>query len=192
VVAFIALVTVAYVSTNIDDLILLIGFFSHPDYTPTKIVFGQFLGIGCLVTASLLCALAALVIPVAWIGLLGLAPIYLGVARFVTQVDLTRRPPAASGRQILAVMMATIADGGDNIAAYVPIFAGSSRSQSVVVFALFAVMTGMWCWMAQAMVDHPLIGRVFRAWSIRGLPLLLIAIGLCVLWRNGSFGLLLP
>ncbi|GAC1420781.1 MAG: cadmium resistance transporter [Burkholderiaceae bacterium] len=179
----------AYASTNLDNLLLLCGFFAHPAYSPFQIVVGQFAGIGILVAASVLCALAAVVIPLPCIGFLGLFPIFLGCSRLVTRFDVLPRPPSSS-RQIMAVTAAAVANGGDNIATYVPIFAGSTRGDSLAIVAVFAVLTGLWCWMAEVMVKHPITGYVFRTWSARLLPIVLIAVGLIVLWRNGSFDLI--
>lgn len=188
-IKLIAVAIAAYTSTNIDDLLLLCAFFAHPAYSTSQIVVGQYSGIAILVVVSMLCALAAVVIPLPYIGLLGIAPICLGCSRFLTQFNANQRPPSSS-RQIVAVIAATIADGGDNIATYVPLFAGSSGADHLVLAAVFALLTGLWCWMGFAMVKHPIVGRVFRAWSTRLLPYMLIAIGLLVLWRNGSFGLI--
>jgi cadmium resistance protein CadD (predicted permease) len=167
----IAVAVAAYISTNIDDLLLLCAFCAHPAYSTTQIVAGQFIGIGILVVASLILALTSVVIPLPYVGLLGVAPIYL------------------ASRQTLAVITATIADGGDNIATYVPIFAGSDGTERLAVITVFAALTGLWCWMAGAMVEHPIIGRTFGAWSTRLLPYMLISLGFIVLWRNGSFEL---
>ena len=185
----IAMAVAAYASTNIDDLLLLIGFFAHPAYSSNQIVAGQFIGIGILVGVSLLCALAAMIIPLPYVGLLGLAPIYLGCSRLFNRLDPVQRPPSSS-RQIMAVMTATFADGGDNIATYVPIFAGSTPADRLAIIGVFTLLTGLWCWLAGAMVAHPAAGRIFRAWGLLLLPYMLIAVGLLVLWRNGSFGLI--
>ncbi len=188
-IGLIGMAVIAYAATNIDDLLLLCGFFGHPAYATKQIVLGQFIGIGILVSVSLLCALAAVAVPLPYIGLLGFAPIYLGCCRFRRRFDVVQRKPSSS-RQILAVIAATVADGGDNIVTYVPIFTGSRGMEGLAVVAVFAVLTGLWCWMAMALVKHPVVGRMFRAWSTRLLPFLLIAVGLFALWRNGSFGLI--
>ncbi len=72
-----------FASTNLDDLFVLIGLFSDPRYRPRQIVAGQFLGIAALVLASLAGALLSLVVPPAWLGLMGLVPITLGLRRLL-------------------------------------------------------------------------------------------------------------
>src|SRR5579872_6526332 len=73
----------AFVSTDLDDLVVLIGFFSDPYYRVAHVVLGQFLGISLLVAASLLLSLTALVIPVAYIGFMGLLPFGIGLKRLL-------------------------------------------------------------------------------------------------------------
>jgi cadmium resistance protein CadD (predicted permease) len=84
----IAIGVTVFVLTNIDDVFLLTAFFADGRVRARAIVSGQLLDIGALVAASALAALTALVIPRAWIALLGLAPLALGLR-------LLRRPAAA-------------------------------------------------------------------------------------------------
>jgi cadmium resistance protein CadD (predicted permease) len=62
-----------FTSTNIDDLFLLLAFFSDPAFAPRQVIVGQYVGIATLVLASLICSLAALIVPSAYLGLLGLS-----------------------------------------------------------------------------------------------------------------------
>ncbi|WP_437641699.1 hypothetical protein [Sorangium sp. So ce854] len=54
---------VVFVSTNIDDILLLAAFFSDPAVTSRQVVAGQFLGMAALVAASVACALLAARVP---------------------------------------------------------------------------------------------------------------------------------
>jgi cadmium resistance protein CadD (predicted permease) len=69
----------AFVSTNIDDLLILMAFFATPRFPPFQIVLGQYIGMGSLIAVSLLGLLIALVVPRNLIGLIGLFPIALGI-----------------------------------------------------------------------------------------------------------------
>src|SRR5688572_33305446 len=68
----------AFVSTNIDDLFLLTLFFGNRTFRDRDIVVGQLLGISSLIAISLVCSLIGLLIDQAYVGLLGLVPVYLG------------------------------------------------------------------------------------------------------------------
>ena len=68
----------AFVSTNIDDIFLLILFFSnYLKFPPYQVVIGQYIGIGLLVAISIIISLISLVIPSFIIGCMGIIPISL-------------------------------------------------------------------------------------------------------------------
>ena len=69
----------AFASTNIDDLFILTLFFGNKKIKQPEIIAGQFLGIVALIAVSLLGSLIGLVVDPAYIGILGLVPIYLGL-----------------------------------------------------------------------------------------------------------------
>src|SRR6185369_12676675 len=69
----------AFVSTNVDDIFILILFFGNKKFKEREIIIGQFLGITALIATSLLGSLIGLVLQEAYIGLLGLIPLYLGI-----------------------------------------------------------------------------------------------------------------
>lgn len=70
---------VSFASTNIDDIFILMLFFSqiNNDMGKRHIVIGQYLGITLLTTISIIGALGISLIPSEYVGLLGLVPIYL-------------------------------------------------------------------------------------------------------------------
>ena len=69
----------AFAATDIDDLLVLILFFSDPTFPARHVVMGQFLGIGLLLAISLAGVFLALVVPPTIIALLGIAPISIGI-----------------------------------------------------------------------------------------------------------------
>ncbi|ARC84200.1 cadmium resistance transporter family protein [Clostridium argentinense CDC 2741] len=76
---------ISFISTNIDDIFILMIFFSEiSDAMKTHhIIIGQYLGIGALVIISIIGALGVSVVPYEYIGILGFVPIYLGVKAYV-------------------------------------------------------------------------------------------------------------
>ncbi|WP_315120738.1 cadmium resistance transporter [uncultured Clostridium sp.] len=76
---------VAFISTNIDDIFILMLLSSQINNVmkTRHIVIGHYLGIGALIAISIIGALGASVIPHEYIGLLGLVPIYLGIKAYV-------------------------------------------------------------------------------------------------------------
>lgn len=176
---------VVFASTNVDDILLLSAFFSDPSFPPRQIVIGQFVGIVALILASAACALLAFVVPEGWIGLLGVAPLFLGLRglwslRREADADSDDRKPAGSRSRWLMVAGVTIANGGDNLGVYIPLFSSGTRLIPVYT-AIFMVMTGVWCGLGYALVSNPLLGTKIRRYGRVALPFVLIALGLWIL-----------
>ena len=76
---------ISFISTNIGDIFILMLFFSQINNVMKRrhIVIGQYLGIGVLITISIIGSLGVSVIPHEYVGLLGLVPIYLGIKTYI-------------------------------------------------------------------------------------------------------------
>jgi cadmium resistance protein CadD (predicted permease) len=72
----------AFVSTNIDDLFILMVFFTTPRFPSSQIVLGQYTGMGSLIGVSLAVSLIALVLPHNLIGLIGLFLVAIGIKEY--------------------------------------------------------------------------------------------------------------
>lgn len=59
-----------FIATNLDDLFVLMTFFSNKGFKAKQIVLGQYIGVMALIAISVLSYFLKLVIPVNWIGLL--------------------------------------------------------------------------------------------------------------------------
>ncbi|XXX82388.1 cadmium resistance transporter [Sorangium sp. So ce134] len=185
---------VVFISTNVDDILLLSAFFADPGFTPRQVVAGQFLGMGALVLASVACALLAVRVPDGWIGLLGLLPLALGLRGLWAlrrgsvpgadeDGDDDAEAPRGGGAarfKALAVASVTIANGGDNLGVYIPLFS-SSPGHVPLHAAVFAVMTGAFCALGHHLVHHPLVGGRIRRYGRAALPFVLIGLGLWIL-----------
>ncbi|MDC0748643.1 cadmium resistance transporter [Polyangium mundeleinium] len=186
IIATLGIGVVVFASTNVDDILLLSAFFSDPRYTPRQVIAGQFLGIAALVGASVLCALLAIAIPPGWIGLLGIAPLVLGVRGLwrlrgsakKDESDETR--PVNPGSRVFEVASITIANGGDNLGVYIPLFSREPRLVPAYV-VVFAVMTAVWCAAGYYLVNNPILGTQIARYGRIALPFVLIGLGLWIL-----------
>jgi cadmium resistance protein CadD (predicted permease) len=182
-----------FVATDIDDLLILTVFFADARLAPRAIVGGQFAGIAVLVVVSVLAALLAIGIPAAWVALLGLVPLGMGLfslkklwskADDDDEADDARQAEQRAEHKLhsqwLAVAAVTIANGGDNLGVYIPLFA--SRADLIVLYAaIFAVMTALWCALGHWCVGHPVAGALLRRYGEKLLPVVLTALGLLIL-----------
>jgi cadmium resistance protein CadD (predicted permease) len=187
----IALGITAFVATNLDDSLILLLFFGDRRFRARHVFAGQALGISLLVLLSLIGVVLALTIPERWLGLLGLLPIALGIRQLVEwRVDREKdeKPLVVpyvhnrSGwRRAATVAGVTLANGGDNIGVYMPLFATRSLAQTVLLLAVFTVMLGVWTFGAFYLARQSVAARPLQAIGRRLLPYALIAIGLVIL-----------
>ncbi|HEY6734991.1 MAG TPA: cadmium resistance transporter [Roseiarcus sp.] len=180
--------TSAFVSTNIDDLFLLVGFFSDRSFSRGLIFAGQILGMAIIVAISLVAAsAAALAISPAHVGLLGVAPIVIGIGKLLRLGKEEEGQPTGVG--ILQVATVTVVNGGDNIAAYTPIFATQGSREMSATLAIFGVLTLVWCFAALGLVRHTAVGKPLRRYGHVLLPFILIGLGGLILYRSGAVAL---
>jgi cadmium resistance protein CadD (predicted permease) len=185
---------VVFATTNVDDILLLAAFFADRTMRPAAVVAGQFAGIAALTLASAVAALLALTVPDEWIALLGLAPLALGIRGLhalwrsggnqadegLDVSEKEARGARLAHSQWIAVALTTIANGGDNLGVYIPVF---SRDLSWVPFyaIVFAVMTAAWCGAGYWIVNHPVVGARIRQYGHVALPFVLLGLGLVIL-----------
>jgi cadmium resistance protein CadD (predicted permease) len=192
--ALLGLAIVLFVSTNVDDLVVLVGFFAHPQFRARDVVAGQYAGLTVLFVLSAAGALLSLVITNTYLGLLGIFPILIGIRKLVAlrhdrrPADQTTRLRGATGsyRSIAAVALVTIANGGDNVGVYMPSFAVHSSGQIAIIAVVFVAMTATWCLLAHWMVNHPRLGAPLRHYGHIFAPIVLIGLGILILHHAGT------
>lgn len=182
-VAHLLLAASTFAVTNIDDLVILSMYFADARYTKKTIVIGQFCGILFLTAVSLTGLFAQFVIPEQWIGLLGVFPIFLGVRELLRrrkrQDDDEDVPTARNSFYEIAVV--TVANGGDNIAVYTPLFARTDISLIPFYVFSFLVLTGIWCFLGNFLVTHPWLRTGTQRYGKLIFPWFLILLGLIIL-----------
>jgi cadmium resistance protein CadD (predicted permease) len=184
--------------TNIDDILILALFFAQVRHRPRGVaivVLGQYVGFAAILAAAVIGALGAGLLPESVLPYLGLLPMILGVrAGWKTwreRRDTDEDSPAGEGSDvgILTVAAVTLANGGDNIGVYVPVFANSGTSGMVVYIVVFLALVAVWCAAGRFFATRPPVARALSRWGHVLLPVVLIAIGLLILIEGGAFGL---
>ena len=182
-----------FASTNIDDIFLLMAFFADKRLRSKAVVFGQFVGIASLIGVSLLGAAGALFFSHKMVALLGFVPLILGIRSLISREgassahddELLGDAPGKFYMQVLSVAGVTFANGGDNLAVYIPVFA-EDFSLVPILAVVFVVMTALWCVLARYFVTHPRLVEPMRKLSPRLLPYVLIILGVWIL--SGALG----
>jgi cadmium resistance protein CadD (predicted permease) len=194
----------AFVSTNIDDLLILMAFFATPRFPPFQIVLGQYIGMGSLIAVSLLGLLIALVVPRNLIGLIGLFPIAIGIKELLElhkknnndddnnkdneeekKEELAKQHLQRS-KKIAYVPFLTVASvtfsGGEEIGIYTSLFATNNEVIRIItIVSVVMVLTGFWCGLANYFVNRSFLAERFRHIAGRLLPFVLIGLGIYIM-----------
>lgn len=187
-----------FAATNTDDLLVLTLFFGQAAGRAgaLRVAAGQYLGFAGILAVAVVGALGAVLLPEGILGYLGLVPLFLGLR--AVWVGLGRRNQAdvpgdalvrASGPSLLVVAGVTLANGGDNIGVYVPVFATSGTGTLVVYVTVFLILVAIWCAAGYWAGRHPLVAGALSRWGHVLLPVVLIGIGLVILVEGSAFGL---
>lgn len=191
--ALIITATVAYMTTNVDGYVLLLGFVSDRRYGAKEVVAGQFTSVALQLSISLAIVQSGRVMAGPSIGLVGLVPFIVGLTR-IAQCDgrigasgeenssRMRSKNRTLGR--MATVCAVATTGAiDNIFVYASVLIGRPLSDAVLTACLFTVLTAALCLCAYATVSASGAFRAARLAVGRVAPFVTTAIGLSVLIR---------
>lgn len=177
----------AFTATNIDDILILTLMLAGAYGRKGKlaVMLGQYIGITVLFAISVLGALGARMLPTAYIGLLGLLPIALGVRVLFSREEDDAKEKGGIG--ILGMCLLTVANGADNIGVYIPLFSGFALSEMLLTALVFAVMTGLWCALGLLVGAFPPVRDRIVKYKRILVPIVLIALGVWILIENYVF-----
>ncbi|MDQ3851860.1 MAG: cadmium resistance transporter [Thermoproteota archaeon] len=178
----------AFVATNIDDLFILIAFFSNSRFPLPQIVLGQYAGMGALLAISIVGSLIALIVPNNLIGLIGIFPIAIGIKELLELLkdgeESAKQLPRSGLIAYLPFLTvaAVTFSGGEEIGVYTSVFATYNEVSEIIIIALVVmVLTGLWCAGAYHLVNRPLIASSIKRIGNVALSFVIIGLGIYIL-----------
>lgn len=202
---------VSFFSTNIDDIFILMLFFSQVNkgMKARHIVAGQYLGMGALIAISTIGALGTSIIPKEYVGLLGLIPIYLGVKEYINhkkesqdkKEDIEEKEVFNEENKLLVsikevispniikVAGVTFANGGDNIGIYIPLFSSMNLYSILITVIVFLLLTGVWCFIGFKLAEHPFVNKNIEKYKHIFVPIIFIVLGVLIILESGTLSL---
>lgn len=171
----------AFAATNVDDLFVLMLLFGQAAHGAErrKIVAGQYVGVALLTAVSLVGALGLGRVPEGYLRLLGLIPLALGIRAWMDRDGGEETKTGALS--VMAVAALTVANGGDNIGVYLPLFTGMDRGAKAVTVAVFALLCGLWCLLGSRLAALPALRQLLQRHKSWLVPLVLILLGVSIL-----------
>lgn len=183
----------AFASTNIDDIFILMLFYGSAKVRSSTIIIGQYVGIGFLFVVSLLASYIGNVVDQRYLGILGLFPIFLAIRHVMALIRSTNDDDEAvnvKSSSFLAIAGVTIANGGDNIGVYVPLLTTMTQAAKIQMAAVFLVMTYLWCWAGKYFASRPLVAHQLEKYGHVVMPVVLFLLGVFILTESHTFDLL--
>jgi cadmium resistance protein CadD (predicted permease) len=181
-----------FAGTSVEDLVMLTALFlsSRAVGRPRawQIWAGWYTGIAILVVISGAGALGLVLVPGDWVGLLGIAPLSVGVYKLIETIrargsGVVIRPVMAAG--MMSVAGLAISNGGDNIAVYVPVFRTIGLWESMVMVAVFAAGVAVWCLAASLLGSHKKIVEMIELYGHWIVPAVYIIVGVAIIINSG-------
>ena len=189
----VAIAAGAFIGTNLDNLLLLVTFYSrYPDHTAT--VTGAYaagmllIGVLCVIIGE-----GGGLIPIDYLGLLGIVPISIGA---IGLLQLFRKPKdndvaqRVAGNQrkavFLAVMLTQLSNGADTIITFSVFLADSTDRADYFIIPTFFVMVLLFSALARFALKHPRLKHFLDRFGRYITPLILVLVGWYILSDTAS------
>lgn len=181
------IVATSYAATNLDNLILLVGWLLGAQCSVGRIFAGYMLGMSMILVVSGLIGLVGYVVPAEYLGYLGAIPIALGLKMLV---DLWRRrerktggtsSPAMQNVAVGGIVLTTLSNGVDSVLVFAPLLADSLLNVDLTIAIAFMIMVCLWFELAKYATTHAKRVKVLSTAGEWVAPIVMILVGLYIL-----------
>ncbi len=184
---------VGLAATSVDNLIVLVSAFGARRESRTTVCLGFTVGVVIILVISLAFSLLGEVIPVRYLGYLGVVPIYLGIrglTRWASPQSESRDLPASNSTDLLkgvtAVSLLTLAGGTDTIAVIGPLLAESNVVGVWAVCSGYVIAVIGLAALLGCALSHPAITNPLRRYGWMIGPAVMIVIGSYILANTAT------
>jgi cadmium resistance protein CadD (predicted permease) len=174
----------SFVSTNIDNLVLLTLLLANASDRSAGVRVGYVGAVAAIVVIGFIAGRAADAIP-AWVtGYLGLIPLGMGIYRLPAAFRVRRS--AAADRVVspmgpVGVAALTLSNSGDTLGVMLPLFAETPEPLTYVLAATILTSALVWLALAKWVSSHERVRRWLGGAERWLVPTLLIAVGIYIL-----------
>ena len=176
----------AFVATNLDNLVLMIGLFGRYSDRRHEVLFGYLAGMLIIGAVTFYVGKLAGYAPVEYLGLLGIVPVLIGlteIVRLFRNKGVVHDPvvPGAGSTAVVATLLAQLGNSTDTIITYSVLFADANDLADFLVVLSFAGMALLLALVAYLALRHPWLSRPVQLYGHYITPLILITVGMYVL-----------
>jgi cadmium resistance protein CadD (predicted permease) len=177
------LVAVAFASTNLDNLLLLVSWQMSDNPGRVRLLVAYGLGMVGVLVLSVLLGLVGYLFPLEYLALLGIVPIALGMKVLWEEwrAGDGEAAVAASGATMIAVAATQLSNGVDTILVFAPLLADSHVVFDAEIAALFLLMIPVWFGLSGLIGRQAARLQAIQRWSRWLAPLVMIGVGIYIL-----------
>lgn len=183
----------AFIGTNLDNLVLLASMYSRYERQTWIVTAGYFAGMILIGFITLAIGELGEIIPLTYLGLLGLIPMTMGVFslwklfRNTSAVNIASASAGDSRVAVFFVLVSTqLSNSADSIMTFSALYADSSDASDYIIAPTFLAMTGAFSGVAFYAVKHPNLSRFLGHYGQYVTPLILILVGYYILSNTAS------
>ena len=189
-----SVVAVSYASTSLDNLVLLVGWLLSGSMSRSSIFAGYILGMLAVLAIAFGLGLVSYLMPVQYLGYLGVIPILLGLKMLVElrrdtaadreAIDASRH--VATGAAIAAVALTQLSNGVDTVLVFAPLLADSRMDVDLMIIGSFVLMVVGWCGLANGLTLHAKRVQSLTSTGRWLAPVVMIAVGIYILSNTAT------
>ena len=186
IIQIIPVAVAAFIATHLDNFALLVTFLVRYRHRTPTVAAAYFTSIALLCWVSYGIGSAASIVPVEFIGWLGIVPIALGIAGVVglirqSRLDGATRENLLGGKTaFLATLVSQLGNGADTIVTLGALFADSNPASDTLIVLTLAAMALIFFASGHYAIRHPSLATWIEEHAHKITPFILIIVGVYI------------
>ncbi len=183
----------AFIGTNLDNLLLLVTLRARYERQTRSVTAGYVTGMIVIGFIAVLIGKVGDFIPLAYLGLLGVVPMTMGVlalSKLFLKSDTGQAVSSATPETPLAVFSTLVStqlsNGTDTILAFSMLLADSKDTADYFLVPTFLAMIGVFSGLAYYLLKNGKLSRVLNRYGQYVTPVILILVGIYILSNTAT------
>lgn len=193
ILIIVGVTSAAFIGTNLDNLLLLTAMYSRYERQPLMVTAGYFAGMILVGGIALIIGEAGDYIPLAYLGLLGVIPMMMGVVslwKLFSRTGSTEDVLPVIDSKGLTVFLALIAtqlsNSADSVIAFSALLAESTDRSDFLIAPTYLAMIGIFSGVAYYSLRHKKLSEFLERYGQYVTPFILILVGLYIFSNTSS------
>lgn len=194
ILMIVAVAVGAFIGTNMDNLVLLVALHTRYHDHPTIVSAGYVTSMVLIGGICLLVGEFGELIPLTYLGLLGIIPITIGCLALLQLFRKTQKVQSgnigiignAPGTIFTTLLATQLSNSSDTVITFSVLLAESTDISDLEIILAFLAMVGVFAWLARYLVNHQRLGDVLNRYGRYVTPFILILVGVYILSNTAT------